>query len=81
MNPKIAKIKKEIEKAKVKIAELQAKLHDLETQKTELENTDFVAIARSYNLTPEELADFLKARKRNPLQNPDPQKKEESHEN
>lgn len=81
MNPKIAKLEKEIEKNKAKIAELQAKLHDLETQKTELENNDFVAIARSYNLTPEELADFLKARKRNPLQNPILQKKEESYEN
>ena len=31
-----------------KIAEQQARLQDLEKQKTELENTDFVAVARSY---------------------------------
>lgn len=32
----------------------------MEKQKTELENTDFVAVARSYHLTPQELAEFLK---------------------
>ena len=62
MNPKIEKLEKEIEKTKTKIAEMQAKLHKLEEQKTELENTDFVAVARSYHLTPQELAEFLKTR-------------------
>ncbi len=46
MNPKIEKLEKEIEKTKTKIAEMQAKLHKLEEQKTELENTDYVAVAR-----------------------------------
>ena len=55
MNPKI-------EKTKAKITEQQAKLRKLEEQKTELENTDYVAVARSYHLTPQELADFLKSR-------------------
>ena len=27
-------------------------------QKTELENTDYEAVARSYKLTPQQLADF-----------------------
>ena len=45
MNPKIEKLEKEIEKTKTKIAEMQAKLHKLEEQKTELENTDYVAVA------------------------------------
>ena len=62
MNPKIEKIEKEIEKTKAKITEQQAKLRKLEEQKTELENTDYVAVARSYHLTPQELADFLKSR-------------------
>ena len=62
MNPKIEKVEKEITKTKNKIAELQAKLRDLEKQKIELENTDYVAVARSYHLTPQELADFLKSR-------------------
>ena len=62
MNPKIEKVVKEITKTKNKIAEQQAKLRDLEKQKIELENTDYVAVARSFHLTPEELAEFLKTR-------------------
>ncbi len=81
MNPRIEKLDKEIEKTKAKIAEQQAKLRDLEKQKTELENTDFVAIARSYDLTPQQLADFLRLRKGNPMQAPVPQKKEETNAN
>ena len=38
----------------------------MEKQKTELENTDFVAVARSYHLTPQELAEFLKTRQMAP---------------
>ena len=62
MNPKIEKVEKEITKTKNKISELQEKLLGLEKQKTELENTDYVAVARSFRLTPEELAEFLKTR-------------------
>lgn len=62
MNPKIEKLEKEIGRTKGKIAELQDKLRGLEEQKTELENTDYVAVARSFHLTPQELAEFLKAR-------------------
>lgn len=61
MNPKIEKLEKDIDKTKNKIAEMQARLRDLEKQKTELENTDYVAIARSFHLTPQQLADFLKS--------------------
>ena len=78
MNPKIEKLEKEIDKTKTKIAEMQAKLRDLEKQKTELENTDFVAVARSYHLTPQELAEFLKTRQM--AQEPSPQEQEEVHE-
>ena len=78
MNPKIEKLAKDIEKTKAKIAEQQARLRDLEKQKTERENTDFVAVARSYHLTPQELAEFLKTRQM--AQEPSPQEKEEVHE-
>ena len=61
MNPKIERLEKEIDKTKNKIAEMQARLRDLEKQKTELENTDYVAIARSFHLTPQQLAEFLPA--------------------
>lgn len=80
MNPKIEKLGKEIEKTKSRIADMQGKLRELEKQKTELENTDFVAVARSYNLTPGELADFLKTRQMAPIQEPSPQKQEEPNE-
>lgn len=62
MNPKIGKLDKEIEKAKAKIVDMQNKLRGLEEQKMELENTDYVAVARSFRLTPQELAEFLKTR-------------------
>ena len=69
MNPKIEKLEKEIDKTKTKIAEMQAKLRDLEKQKTELENTDYVAIARSFRLTPQQLAEFLKSQQPAPSGN------------
>ncbi|HBF2106336.1 TPA: DUF4315 family protein [Clostridioides difficile] len=80
MNPKIEKLAKDIEKTKAKIAEQQARLRDLEKQKTELENTDFVAVARSYHLTPQELAEFLKTRQMASSQEPSPQEQEEMNE-
>lgn len=80
MNPKIEKLAKDIEKTKAKIAEQQASLQDLEKQKTELENTDFVAVARSYHLTPQELAEFLKTRQMASAQESSPQEQEEVHE-
>lgn len=80
MNPKIEKLAKDIEKTKAKIAVQQARLQDLEKQKTELENTDFVAVARSYHLTPQELAEFLKTRQMASAQESSPQEQEEVHE-
>ena len=80
MNPKIEKLAKDIEKTKATIAEQQARLQVLENLKTELENTDFVAVARSYHLTPQELAEFLKTRQMASAQESSPQEQEEVHE-
>ena len=80
MNPKIEKLAKDIEKTKAKIAEQQARLQDLEKQKTELENTDFVAVARSYHLTPQERAECLKTRQMAAAKESSPQEQEEVHE-
>ena len=80
MNPKIEKLEKEIDKTKAKIAEMQGKLRKLEEQKTELENTDYVAVARSYKLTPQQLADFLKSQQAPPLGEALPQKQEDGNE-
>ena len=67
MNPKIEKLEKEIEKTKTKIAEMQAKLH-------------YVAVARSFKLTPQQLADFLKSQQAAPSETVLPQEKEDVHE-
>ncbi len=74
MNPKIEKLDKEIQKISTKIADLKKKLGELEQEKTVLENEDYVTIARSYNLTPAQLADFLKNGQL-------PKMKEDPHEN
>ena len=66
MNPKLEKLGIEIAKTKAKIETMQARLREMEKQKTELENTDYVSIARSYNMTPAELAEFLKAMRGGP---------------
>lgn len=79
MNPKIEKLEKEIDRTKAKIAEMQTKLRKLEEQKTELENTDYVAVARSFKLTPQQLADFLKSQQASPSGEVLPQK-EDGHE-
>ena len=80
MNPKIEKLEKEIDKTKNKIAERQARLRDLEKQKTELENTDYVAIARSFHLTPQQLAEFLKSQQSAPSGAATLQKQEDRNE-
>ena len=54
-NPKIEKVKTEIEKTKAKIAEYQSKLRGLERQKTEFENEQIVALVRSEKISDAEL--------------------------
>ena len=80
MNPKIEKLEKEIDKTKNRIVEMQARLRDLEKQKTELENTDYVAIARSFHLTPQQLAEFLKSQHSVPSGDGPLQKQEDMNE-
>lgn len=58
-NPRIEKVKLEIEKAKTKISEYQAKLRVLERQKIELENEDIVALVRSEKISDARLADLM----------------------
>lgn len=62
MNPKIDKLNRDIEKTNAKIAELQKKVSDMQEQKTELENADYIETCRSFNVTPAQLAAFLKSR-------------------
>jgi len=60
LNPKIERMTREIEKLKEKIAESQTRLRELEKQKTEMENSEILAMFRTHNIGPNELADFIR---------------------
>lgn len=57
---KLEKIDKELEKARIRLLEWQTKVKELEAKRIEEENTQIVGIVRSLNMSPEELATFLK---------------------
>jgi flagellar biosynthesis chaperone FliJ len=65
MNPRVNKISQEIEKIKSKITDYQNRLKTLERQKTELENSDIVALVRGVDVPPDELLAFIEAIKTN----------------
>lgn len=65
MTPKIQKIITEIEKTRARITEGQERLRELERQRTELENTEIVALFRSLDITPGDLRSFAVAMKEN----------------
>ncbi len=56
MNPKIKKLRAELDKNNGKIATLQAKNKELEKQIRELENTDIIGMVREQGMTMEEFA-------------------------
>lgn len=60
---KLEKIDAEIEKMKAKIAVYQTRLKELERKKTEQENTEIVGLVRGVDMTPQELAEFIRLRK------------------
>ena len=57
---KLEKIDKELEKARSRLLEWQTKVKELEAKHIEEENTQIVGIVRSLNMSPKELATFLK---------------------
>ena len=61
-NPR-AKYREEMEKNLGKIAELQAWNRTLQKKIRESENTDILGLIHAVNMTPEELAEFLKQAK------------------
>ena len=61
-NPR-AKYREEMEKNLGKIAELQARNRTLQKKIRESENTDILGLIHAVNMTPEELAEFLKQAK------------------
>lgn len=67
MNTKIAKLQSEKDKNCTKIANMQARNREIDGQITELENLDIVGIVRDNGITPEMLAEIIKAMKQKPL--------------
>ena len=58
---KIDRIDKEINKTRQKITEYQNRLKELMAEKTEQENMEIVSLVRGMNMTPGELAAFLRS--------------------
>ena len=67
MNPKIKKLKAEKEKNLRRIADMTARNTEIDAQVTELENLDIIGMVRENAITPEQLADLIRAAKKNPL--------------
>jgi septal ring factor EnvC (AmiA/AmiB activator) len=63
-NPKIEKVKTDMEKIKAKISEHQAKLRDLEREKTRLEDMEIVALVRGERISDAELATLMQSLRR-----------------
>lgn len=59
MNPKLQKLRGELEKNTEKIKKLQSRNAELKQQIQELENIDIIGMVRDRGLTPEELSGLL----------------------
>ena len=59
MNPRIEKLRDELQKNKSRIMDLQNKNRELDKQIRELENTDIIGMVRERGLTPEQLMELL----------------------
>lgn len=59
MNPKIQKLRAELDKNNEKIMKLQARNTEIKQQIRELEDTDIIGMVRAKGLTMEEFAAFL----------------------
>ena len=70
MNPKINKLKAEKAKNLRKIEEMNIRNEEIDAQVTELENLDIIGMVRDNAITPEMLAEIIKAAKSNPIPAP-----------
>ena len=59
MNPKIPKLREELDKNRNKITELQAKNRDLEKKLRELEDTDIIGMVREQGMTLEQFIELF----------------------
>ena len=60
MNPKIMKLRGELEKNKSKISDLQGRNRELEKQIRELEDTDIIGLVRENGMTMEQFAELFR---------------------
>jgi hypothetical protein len=79
MNPKINKLRMEKAKNIEKISALQQRNREIDSSVLELENLDIIGMVRACGMTPEMLAELIKAAKKNPL--PDNMEETEVGEN
>ena len=59
MNPRITKLRTELEKNRSKITDLQSRNRDLEKQIRELEDTDIIGMVRENGMTMEQFVDLF----------------------
>ena len=67
MNPKVVKLKEELEKNCEKIVKLQARNKTIKTTIIEIENTDIIGMVRDYGLSPDQLMELLRELKQTPI--------------
>ena len=67
MNPKVVKLKEELEKNSEKIVKLQARNKTIKTTIIEIENTDIIGMVRDYGLSPDQLLELLRELKKTPV--------------
>lgn len=60
MNPKIMKLRGELEKNNGKISDLQGRNRELEKQIRELEDTDIIGMVRENGMTMEQFAELFR---------------------
>lgn len=66
MNPKVEKLRGELDKNRAKISELQSRNRVIEKQITELENGDILELIHSHDLNITQLAALIDAMKTDP---------------
>lgn len=79
MSKRLERIEADLAKARERLAIWDQRVKELEQKYTEEENTEIHEVVRSFNLTPEELREFLQSRRSNtPAKLPEPASSEKS---
>lgn len=65
MSKRLERIEADLTRARERLAAWEQRVKELEQKYTEEENAEIHEVVRSFNLTPEELREFLQSRKNN----------------